>query len=410
MMNLLNHNGFGQLLYKESHTLRSDNGIICERVITIYKPDKAPIKELLLDVTDTNNPFVLFVMKLSHADFNVIKVNQGLTLDFSLFPDKLIYLLQQTKTDNSRLYLHFDDEKLNGFHLSIREEGTIKHVTHLSLKFQCGSESEIKERVLGYIQTIQKSQENKEKTCSDLNLAVSSLKEELQKKESLIYELKNKHKQQRQELEAKMSSQAAVIELNNQQIASDKEALDRLRASAAVNREEIDRLKSMVKDFEQEINTLKKDNDILKVRLLETTNKYESTNKECKQLEKDLNIVKVRLKLGIDDVNKKASEIDALHKKVDEMKRIIHNKQNNENSLQSQLNEASKRIRLLSEQISQYSIDLRTTRFEVKELTEKYKFNCSDLSKANQIISRLQGELRTLKSVKSEVNTRKSIL
>jgi hypothetical protein len=54
-----------------------------------------------------------------------------------------------------RLYLHFEDERMNGFHLSIREEGTIKHVTHLSLKFQCGSETEIKEKVLSYIQMIQ---------------------------------------------------------------------------------------------------------------------------------------------------------------------------------------------------------------------------------------------------------------
>lgn len=70
--------------------------------------------------------------------------------------------------------------------------------------------------------SFQKTQENKEKTCSELNCTLSSLKEELQKKESLLYELKNKHKQQRQELEAKVSSKTAIIELNNQQVSYNK--------------------------------------------------------------------------------------------------------------------------------------------------------------------------------------------
>lgn len=110
-------------------------------------------KELLVRLTDEKDLFFLYTLCLGEEDFQSLKVQQGLLVDFASFPQKFMDLLnmclQEEHRDNPKFVLHFSMNGLsNGERstavLSIVETNPFKHLIHLSLKFVPGSDSDIK--------------------------------------------------------------------------------------------------------------------------------------------------------------------------------------------------------------------------------------------------------------------------
>lgn len=52
-------------------------------------------KDLVIRLTDDTDPFFLYNLVISEEDFQSLKLQQGLLVDFLSFPQKFIDLLQQ---------------------------------------------------------------------------------------------------------------------------------------------------------------------------------------------------------------------------------------------------------------------------------------------------------------------------
>ncbi|XP_061681332.1 spindle assembly abnormal protein 6 homolog isoform X3 [Syngnathoides biaculeatus] len=104
-------------------------------------------RDLVVRLTDDADPYFLFNLTLCQEDFQSLKVQQGLLIEFSSFPEKLIELVDQCQSEQSsdhpsktknvcrfQLLLSRESASPDGpAHLSVMETNSFKHINHLSL-------------------------------------------------------------------------------------------------------------------------------------------------------------------------------------------------------------------------------------------------------------------------------------
>ncbi|CAF91631.1 unnamed protein product, partial [Tetraodon nigroviridis] len=120
--------------------------------IELHKSSPAHRQDLLVTLTDDKDPFFLFKLSISEEDFQSLKVQQGLLVDFGSFPQKFIDLLnlcsseQESESPRFLLQLFCASAVLDGpVTLGVVETNAFKHLNHLSLRLAHGSDREIKE-------------------------------------------------------------------------------------------------------------------------------------------------------------------------------------------------------------------------------------------------------------------------
>jgi spindle assembly abnormal protein 6 len=53
-----------------------------------------------VEVTDEEDPYVYFTLKMTEEDFCMLKSQQGLLVDFAAFPSKFIQLVERCVTEH----------------------------------------------------------------------------------------------------------------------------------------------------------------------------------------------------------------------------------------------------------------------------------------------------------------------
>lgn len=131
--------------------------------------------ELIIKLTDENDPFFLYSLYMTEEDFQTLKHQQGLLVDFSSFGQRFIDLLfaceKDVSSDNPKFQLQlFTKEPLPFDHtnasLNIIEINPFKHLVHLSLSFMPGNDSDVKKYLATCLKTL-KEEYNKLSKCSD---------------------------------------------------------------------------------------------------------------------------------------------------------------------------------------------------------------------------------------------------
>lgn len=109
-------------------------------------------KELVVRLTDEKDLFFLYTLKLTEEDFQSLKVQQGLLVDFGAFPQQFIGLLsvclQEEMKDVPKFIIHLvtnGNSDCSTASLNVIETNPFKHLTHLSLKFLPGLDADVKE-------------------------------------------------------------------------------------------------------------------------------------------------------------------------------------------------------------------------------------------------------------------------
>ena len=107
-------------------------------------------RELILRLTDDSDPFFLHTLALTEEEYSELKSQQGLLIDFSSFPQKLIELLTlcraQHSGDQPKFVLQLVQTGETGRILfEVVETNPFKHLTHLSLRVLAGTDRTLKE-------------------------------------------------------------------------------------------------------------------------------------------------------------------------------------------------------------------------------------------------------------------------
>uniref|UniRef100_A0A8C3S3F9 Spindle assembly abnormal protein 6 homolog n=1 Tax=Chelydra serpentina TaxID=8475 RepID=A0A8C3S3F9_CHESE len=324
-------------------------------------------------ITDDADPLFLCSLAIGEEDFQSLKSQQGLLVDFSAFPQKFIDLLEQCILEQRKQVPRFLIQLVTSSpaldcmpaYLNVVETNPFKHLTHLSLKLLAGSDSDIKKYLAICIKNLKALAEKSKKldklqnewtsqTASLTNKYSQEITAEKEKVLQIQTQYQLQHEQQKKEMEATCNRKVHHLETR----ASDLETVNKdLTERKYKSESSIRELKSKLAGLDEEYQRTKQE-------VLSLQRENSTLDAECHEKEKLLNQLRTR--------------IAVLEQEVKDKEQVVIRSTDVCESAQEHKLEESLEMKQL--QIGKFE----TT---VKSISE-------ELLKANEIIKKLQGEMK----------------
>uniref|UniRef100_A0A3B4F4W7 Spindle assembly abnormal protein 6 homolog n=1 Tax=Pundamilia nyererei TaxID=303518 RepID=A0A3B4F4W7_9CICH len=331
------------------------------------------VNDLLVRITDDIDPYFLFNLAISEEDFQSLKVQQGLLIDFASFPQKFIDLLNlcisEQTSDSPRFLLHLSCQSpvLEGpANFSVIETNAFKHLNHLSLRLSQASDKEVKDYLavcLSSLKAEKHALEMKLKTTEDdltrqLNYAQQTLSEKTKELDKL-----------RSEWTTQTSS---LSSLHSQELQLERDKALELQS----------RFQQQTEQLRQELETAhKKSSHQLNSRLTEL--------EECQHLKQQVLSLRRENSTLDAEVHEKDRLVSQMQMRVAVLEQEVKDKDQLMNRTKEVLEATQQQKESVEGNAESKELQIRKLEATVKSLSE-------ELIKANGIIKKLQGEVRTL--------------
>jgi len=368
---------------------------------------------LHFEVTDDNDPFFLYLLDVGENDFHHLKREQALLVEFSVFPQKFIELIELclnsnviSSDTNVSQFLGKMDTSTGVF--SIVEANMFKQLTHISLNLRQGNDAAIKTYLASrffLISSISRKQQQKIDQMQDQLTAELTLRRDMANE---LQELRTHRDQDINTIETSHSTQIAQIQMQNleqlEQVRQRFDAqMDAMRICLETDQRELLTTKT---NSEQEIARLNSSNTTLEYKVKdlshhlalaeEERDKYQHENQEYSTVRKSLEESNTVLER---DLTRAQTKIEGLTEQLSDKDEIIAKSV----ALQKASEEAKDNM---EEKLQTY-----ITNNEI--LQEKLRLTAAEITKGNQVIARLQADGKQLKEktkMKSEVIRRQENL
>ncbi|XP_028404500.1 spindle assembly abnormal protein 6 homolog [Dendronephthya gigantea] len=378
------------------------------RVSVAIQSKQARGKELHVQLTDDEDPFFLFTLQLGEDDFQGLKSQQGLLVDFGAFPQNLMdlfgFCLEEESKDFPKFLLTFtiSEHDCGVSHLNIVETNSFKHLTHLSLKFLLGNDVDVKKYLAGCLTSLKDENRSLKK---ELETTETELTSRLARSQEALAARNKELSQLRDEFSAKSSS---IISKHSHDLATEREkALQMQTSSQKRFDEEKKELESSHKAFVLEMQNKLSKLTAANNELSEGKFRSESS---CGDLKNKLSFVEEALQRSKVEVTKLRRDNTSLDVERHERDKTLNhlrtriavleqeNKDNQEVITRTRelLEAANEQKRKCEETIVERQQQLNKSEKTVKSISD-------ELIKGNEIIHRLQKELRNAKA-KSKLN------
>ncbi|NXS52024.1 SAS6 protein, partial [Brachypteracias leptosomus] len=369
-------------------------------------------KDLAVRLTDDADPFFLYNLVISEEDFQSLKSQQGLLVDFSAFPQKFIDLLQQCIQEQNKDIPRFLLQLVSSasvldhtpVSLNIVETNPFKHLTHLSLKFLPGNDAEIKKFLASCLKCLKEDkmilEEKLRKTEENLTRQLSYTQQSLSEKSQELDKLKNEW----------TSYTTALTNTHTQELTNEKErALQAQVQFQQQHEQQKKELENLHQKSIQQLQSRLSELEVINKDLTERRYKGDSTVRE----------LKAKLS-GIEDECQRAKqEVLSLRRENATLDAECHEKEKLVNQLQTRVAVLEQEIKDKDQLVIRTKEVLDATQEQkviLEESTEKkqshiekleitIKSLSAELLKANEIIKKLQGDLKTLMSKLKLKNT-----
>ncbi|XP_026327493.1 spindle assembly abnormal protein 6 homolog isoform X1 [Hyposmocoma kahamanoa] len=292
----------------------------CKKDITVTIDKVFETDSLKILLSDDDDPTFLCVLTLTRFDYEDLKKQQGLLIDFDNFPAQLVRLLQQCASNN--MFLIMQQSNPLQYYLEIVEHNEFKRLVHLSLKTGPATDDDIKQHMAETILNLKKSLAslktttssteallndkciNLERKVCDLTLAISKMEEDKLRKEA---EMQEALRMERERLTQERLQWQKNFEMNTKaQLATSQDTISRkdkyieeLNTMCKQLRDSIGQLENQISEKSQrlilleaevqkshiEVATLKAKYATLDREIMEKDKLYSQANKKCAQLE-----------------------------------------------------------------------------------------------------------------------------
>ncbi|XP_037556502.1 spindle assembly abnormal protein 6 homolog isoform X2 [Dermacentor silvarum] len=372
-------------------------------------------KELQIQLTDDADPFFFYTLTLTEEDFQSLKTQQGLLVDFLAFPQKFVDLLELcTKDelkDSPRFVLSLTVHGRIGSDpaiLDVIEANPFKHLVHLSLKLAPAPDTVVRKHLTSAMRLLK--DENRR-----LEAAFRSSETDLHSRLQQYQEMATERSRELDRVRSLHASQLASLrEQHERELAAEKENVRKATSEQQFrldleHRETEQRLKKQIQVLEADVSikeTLNKDlqeklaksEQVCRELSLKVT-ALESAVGQCQRtaevLSREKDTVEADKQLNEKDASTLRSQLDKLEAELSQKSQLLA-------ETKGLLESCEQKKRQAEALLEQRQAQLSRREAAVKTLSD-------DILKGNEIIKRLQGELRTYHAklrLRSEVITK----
>ena len=345
-----------------------------------------------IQITHPNDPLFLYALELSEMEFHQLKSDQSLLIDFQNFTPFLQNMIEQCITDNNFTCILHKRNATEALFV-IQERTKFKEVNHLVLNVTQADDSTLK-RYLGALSSEFKSKfEDTEKALNSLSENYdmlckenSELKEQIQKeimsKQNALNNLTND-----KDKEINLIKEQCFIDSKNQ--------LENLERTKNKMYNELEKKFSSLQSAHNDLTSQKKALDEYKTRL-------EITNAD---IESKLKIANTELTSYKENVNQLRKDNSELNQKCLQQERDLAelNYKNQSASKQNEekdkgMNNLNQLVETLTKQREAYEDTIKSLKATNAKLEDKLQTSINEINKGNDIIQKLQGEIKNQKS------------
>uniref|UniRef100_A0A4W2D515 Spindle assembly abnormal protein 6 homolog n=1 Tax=Bos indicus x Bos taurus TaxID=30522 RepID=A0A4W2D515_BOBOX len=356
-------------------------------------------KDLVIRLTDDADPFFLYNLVISEEDFQSLKFQQGLLVDFLAFPQKFIDLLQQCTQEYAKeiprflLQLVSTEAILDNSPalLNVVETNPFKHLTHLSLKLLPGNDVEIKKFLADCLKCSKEEKLSLTQSLDDvtrqLNFTQKTLSEKIQELDKLRNEwashtatLSNKHSQELTNEKEKALQAQVQYQQQHEQQKKDLEILHQRNMQQLQNR--LSELETANKDLTE--RKYKGDSTIreLKAKLSGVEEELQRAKQEVLSLRRENSTLDAECHEKEKHINQLQTKVAVLEQEIKDKDQLVLRTKEAFDTIQEQ------KV-TLEENGEKNQVQLGKLEATIKSLS-------AELLKANEIIKKLQGDLKTL--------------
>ena len=373
---------------------------------------------LIIQVTNPNDPLFLYSLDLSEIEYQQLKTEQSLLVDFQNFPDFITKMFFYCKNDKDDIYtcvLTLGGIGENNFSsggagvLSVEEKTQDRKLNHLILKLQAANDITLKKYLSDVSKEYKEKFENLSQKYADLNQNYElmqkengNLKENLQKIEyehktsldNLINEKnkeinsikENNFKETKKQLEAMESDKNKTIADLENRISQLQGILDDATKNKTQLEEHKLKLEINQKDLEGKFAISNTELNVYKTEITNLRQENADLNKKCLNYEKNLTEYNFKNESILKQLEEK-------NKSLENMKQLIDS---------------------LNKQRDSNEDTIKSLKASNSKLENKLQLSIKEINKGNDIIQRLQNDIKNqkskIKSSKNELNTQEQLI
>ena len=373
---------------------------------------------LIIQITNPNDPLFLYSLELSELEYQQLKNEQSLLVDFQNFPDFILKMFYCCKNDKDDIYScvlsiggvgdkNFSSN--NSGILSIEEKTQFRKLNHLILKFQSANDTILKKYLSDVSKEYKEKYENLLQKYNDLTQNFENLQKDTDVFKENYKKIEYEHKTSLDNLLNEKNKEINLIKENNF-----KESKKQLESLETEKNKEIADLKNKISQLQGILDDATKN----KTQLEEHKLKLEINQKD---LEGKFAISNTELNVYKSEITNLRQENSDLNQKCLNSEKQITELNFKSESLLKQLEEKNKSLEnmkqlvdSLNKQRDSNEDTMKSLKANVNKLESKLQLSIKEINKANDIIQRLQNEIKNqkskYKSTKNELNTHEQLI
>uniref|UniRef100_A0A0K2T197 Spindle assembly abnormal protein 6 homolog [Saccoglossus kowalevskii] n=1 Tax=Lepeophtheirus salmonis TaxID=72036 RepID=A0A0K2T197_LEPSM len=354
-------------------------------------------KKMELELMDEDDPFFFYSLTLTDSDFQYLKSQQGLLVDFHAFPSMIFQLVDKCIEESSKETPHFTSVLVHSpseIYLEFKEINPFRHLTHLCLLVNRGTDAQIKD----FLATrINKLQSNSDSRISLLKSRLVNLEEELNRKTT---EAEDYRKKSEKLMKDAVELQASYSSSLSKELAVERERSESLAKEISSKydnerRSMMDNHLSSTRSMENRIASLDYENKDLS----EKRHRYEAT---IQRMSEELRLSREKGEAFQRELENKKMENNNLDAGYHDRERMINQLKLKVGLLETEKERTEVEFRqqqdlctIANEQKNKLDLELKEKIALISKRENAVRSVTQELMKANEIIKKFQEQARS---------------
>jgi len=371
------------------------------------QPDNmAHPRSLLLELTDESDLFFYHSLLLGEGDFHNLKSEQRLLVDFQAFPSQLVELLRRcmdtaaspsgaarSSTSSLSMLACLDCSSGGESTFSIVESNQLRELTYIALKLQKGSDETVKKHLAAKLRLYRTESADLSTRLIASEEAVGQLRkqvEELTARARVVHEERTHLEQSldtshQREL-AELRQEHARVTIEFQQTANQERSRIEADAQQALAKmtARAEKAERSNDELQQQQITLTTSGKSFRERLEASDAELQEARQENKTVREQLKQLELLKFQHERDIGEKGVRLSALQEQLANKEQLLTNQL-------SQLEQSAAQRKSVEDALAVSSQ-------QVGSLEVKFGLSAQEISKGNEIIQKLRGEIKQLKA------------